>query len=44
MTAAAVLVLFTALAADPLRSRLHVALALAGLVSIGAGVLLELVP
>lgn len=44
MTVAAVLVLFTALAADPLRSRLHVAIALAGLVAIGAGVLMELVP
>ena len=44
MTAAAVLVLFAALAADPLRSRLHVAIALAGLVAIGAGVLLGMVP
>lgn len=44
MTAAAVILLFAALAADPLRSRLHVVIALAGLVSIGAGLLLELVP
>ena len=44
MTAATVLILFAALAADPLRSRMHVAIALAGLVAIGAGVLLELVP
>ena len=44
MTAAAVLVLFAALAADPLRSRMHVAIALAGLVAIGAGLLLEMVP
>ena len=42
MTAATVLVLFAALAADPLRSRLHVAIALAGMVAIGAGLLLEL--
>jgi hypothetical protein len=46
MTAAAVLLLFTALAADPLRSRLHVAAALDGMVAIGAGagLLMELVP
>ena len=44
MTAAAVLLRFTAAAVRPLESRLHVAIALAGLVAIGAGVLLELVP
>lgn len=44
MTLAAVLVLFTAAVVRPLESRLHVAVALAGMLSIGAGLLLELVP
>ena len=44
MTAVAVLVLFTAAVVRPLESRLHVAVALAGLLAIGAGLLMELVP
>ena len=44
MTVAAVLVLFTAAVVRPLESRLHVAVALAGMLAIGAGLLMELVP
>lgn len=45
MTAAGiVVVLFAALVTDPLRSRLHVALALAGLLVIAGAVVQELAP